>query len=152
MWLSVDPGTERKVLARFMVEPVSKQSLTTFDVRAFLALQKIWWEHPADLKNQTDFPLVYLRSSDDSPWDKFQWTEERVFEALAALPRHIIEPGPEKLNVVQDPTDNRILECALAAHVLYLITGDKGLLELKRYRWIHIVTPRAFLARLSKTQ
>jgi len=50
--------------------------------------------------------------------------------------------------VVDDPTDNRILEYALAADAGYLITGDKDLLDLKSYRSIKILTPRDFLSTL----
>src|SRR5437870_5464709 len=73
---------------------------------------------------------------------KLEWNHERVSQALRALPARIINPGPERLHVVADAPDNRILECALAANAPYLITGDKGLLDLKFYRSIQILTPR----------
>ena len=54
----------------------------------------------------------------------------------------------EPLNVIDsDPADNRVLECALAASVDFIISGDKHLLELKKFKGIEIVTPEDFLIR-----
>lgn len=55
-----------------------------------------------------------------------------------------------RLQVIRDdPTDNRVLECALAAQAQFLVTGDrKHLLPLKTYEGIQIVSPREFLALL----
>jgi putative PIN family toxin of toxin-antitoxin system len=46
--------------------------------------------------------------------------------------------------VCRDPDDDRILACAHEAHADYIVTGDEGLLVLKRYGAIRIVTPRNF--------
>ena len=51
--------------------------------------------------------------------------------------------------VLEDPEDNRILECAVEAEANYIITGDFHLLKLSRYRNIEVVNPGAFLERLS---
>ena len=51
--------------------------------------------------------------------------------------------------MVQDVDDHRILECAVAARVDYIITGDKRHLQaLKHFRGIQIVSPREFLDQL----
>jgi putative PIN family toxin of toxin-antitoxin system len=50
------------------------------------------------------------------------------------------------INVVSDPEDNKILASALSANAHYLITNDKALLELKKYRDITILEPIAFWA------
>lgn len=44
-----------------------------------------------------------------------------------------------------DPTDNMFLECALAAKAEFIISGDKHLLDLKKYKKIKIVSPSEFL-------
>jgi uncharacterized protein len=55
----------------------------------------------------------------------------------------------EKVTVIkQDPDDNRFLECALAGHADYIVSGDQHLLKLGSFRKTPIVTPRAFLNRL----
>ncbi len=51
----------------------------------------------------------------------------------------------EHVAVARDPEDNKIIECAAAAHAKVIITGDKGLLSLNRYREINILTPEDFL-------
>lgn len=46
----------------------------------------------------------------------------------------------EKLDIIKmDSDDNRILECALAGNVDYIISGDNHLLNLKEFRSIKIV-------------
>lgn len=45
-WAATHPLTEAKVLARIIVHTVDRRTLTTFDHRTCLALQKLWWERP----------------------------------------------------------------------------------------------------------
>jgi len=47
--------------------------------------------------------------------------------------------------VTEDPTDNRILECAAAGKSEYLVTGDNHLLKLKQYGGTKIVNATDFL-------
>lgn len=55
----------------------------------------------------------------------------------------------ESVNVIiDDPPDNRVLECALSANVDFVISGDKHLLNLKAFKGIAISSPEDFLARL----
>lgn len=52
----------------------------------------------------------------------------------------------QKLHVViDDPDDDKILECALDAQTNYIISGDKHLLKFETYKGIHIITARQFL-------
>lgn len=51
----------------------------------------------------------------------------------------------EHLAVARDPADNKIIECVAASNAKVIITGDKGLLSLNRYREIDILTPEDFL-------
>ena len=52
----------------------------------------------------------------------------------------------EKLEIItDDPKDNKILECTVAADADYIITGDRHLLELMEFRGIKIVKARQFL-------
>jgi len=53
------------------------------------------------------------------------------------------------LHVVQDdPDDDRVLECALAAGAAYIVSGDEHLLRLKEYQGTIVLTPREFVALL----
>ena len=53
---------------------------------------------------------------------------------------------PSRLSVIQaGPDDDRVLECALAGEVEFIVSGDKHLLALGNYRRIPILTVNAFL-------
>ena len=59
-----------------------------------------------------------------------------------------VEP-PDKLDIVKDdPSDNRVLECAVSSGAAYIITGDKHLLGLKELEGIVILSPTGFLTAL----
>ena len=78
---------------------------------------------------------------------KFRWSAARVREARTAIANFtiLVQPG-ESVNVVhEDEADNRILECALAARADAIVTGDRHLLGLRRFRGSRITTPREFL-------
>ena len=47
-------------------------------------------------------------------------------------------------NVCRDPNDNQVLADALVNKIEILITGDKDLLELKKYKGIKIISPKAY--------
>ena len=51
----------------------------------------------------------------------------------------------EFVEIVSDPEDNKFIECALASGAEFIITGDKSLLSIKKYKNIIIVTPEEFL-------
>jgi len=44
-----------------------------------------------------------------------------------------------------DPDDDRVLECAVAAHAEFIVSGDRHLLDLHPYRNIVVVQPARFL-------
>lgn len=47
--------------------------------------------------------------------------------------------------VKEDPADNKILECASEANCNFIVSGDKHLLRLKKFKGVKILTPRQFL-------
>ena len=51
----------------------------------------------------------------------------------------------EYVGISPDPKDNKFLECALAADARFIITGDKRLLSIKKYKSVRIITPEDFL-------
>ena len=58
--------------------------------------------------------------------------------AELVVPRHT-------LAVLQDEPDNRILECAVTGGANIIVTGDKEMLNLKRFAEIRIITLRELL-------
>ncbi len=79
--------------------------------------------------------------------DKFGWDEERLdryLRTLWNLGKKVVLL--HRVNAIQeDPDDNRILECALAADADVIVSGDRHLLRLGGYEGITILTPRDFL-------
>jgi uncharacterized protein len=55
----------------------------------------------------------------------------------------------KKLAVLNDEPDNRILECAVAGHADIIVTGDRAMLDLKKYQKIRILSLRQFLDEIS---
>ncbi len=71
-------------------------------------------------------------------------------EALSRVALNLTEIGEtvrlvERLKVLDDDSDNRILECAIAGNVDAIVTGDKAMLMLKKYRHIRIISLSEFL-------
>lgn len=56
----------------------------------------------------------------------------------------VLDEIPET-NIAPDPDDNPLLATALAGNADYLVTGDKGVLGLKRVEDVEILTARTFL-------
>ncbi len=75
------------------------------------------------------------------------WTEDELRAFLADLAALAIPtPGNLALTVIMDdPTDDRYLECAVEGAAHYIVSGDRHLLALQEYQGIRILTPRAFL-------
>ena len=63
-----------------------------------------------------------------------------------------INPGITFAEVKDDPDDNKILECAVAAAAEYIISGDNHLLKLREFRGIKIVNPAEFVAFLREVK
>lgn len=81
--------------------------------------------------------------------DKLAWSVERVDQARAEIATFTTHVSPtETLDVVKaDPTDNKVLECAVAAGSEAVVTGDKHLLTLGSFRGIDMITVSDFLQR-----
>jgi putative PIN family toxin of toxin-antitoxin system len=78
------------------------------------------------------------------------WSEEEIVAQLKLLSRvaSIVIPTDTLKVVVNDPDDDRILECAVAGNADLIVSGDQHLTKLKSYRGIGIVRPVDFLRTL----
>lgn len=78
---------------------------------------------------------------------KFSWTAPDV---MAVLQSYLVEATQVAIhgniaNACRDPKDDMVLECAVAAKAEIIVSGDKDLLDLRRYQGISIVTAREYL-------
>lgn len=112
--------------------------------------------NPARILDMAEAGEIRLSVSDDILTEvervlqrpKFGWTRKQIDDAIReflTFTEHV-EPK-QRIDVVKDdPTDNRILDYAIAERSEYLITGDKHLLKLREYGKVKIVTPATVCA------
>jgi len=58
----------------------------------------------------------------------------------------IIEPMT-KVSICRDSDDDKFISCAIDAKALYIISGDKDLLEIEKYEGVEIITAADFCLR-----
>lgn len=86
-------------------------------------------------------------------YPKFKLASQDVRGAIEELlPSAEVAAPKRRLRIIRrDPTDNRFLECALAANAQYLVSGDDDLLSLETFQGIRVVSVTEFLAILEGT-
>ncbi len=78
--------------------------------------------------------------------EKFDQSEEDIRSALKMISGSGVVLKPNvKVKILKDTPDNRILECALEAEADVVVTGDRHLLKLRKFREIPIVRLADFL-------
>ncbi len=73
----------------------------------------------------------------------FEYTDVELVSIMEKVLSFVTKVEPTKrLNVLkEDPSDDRIIECASEAEAEFIISYDKHLLKLKEYEEIKIITP-----------
>lgn len=71
---------------------------------------------------------------------------ERIQEIAELIKERasFISPS-EKIDIVRHKEDNKFIECALAAKANFLISTDKDLLSIEKYKDVNIATPHQFI-------
>lgn len=83
-----------------------------------------------------------LNELQDKLENKFQMERAIVLKYLTDLQKVMLVVQPrEKVKIVRDPDDNKILECALEAEADVVVSADKDLLVLKEFRGVKIIHP-----------
>ena len=78
---------------------------------------------------------------------KFSRDAEELSHVAVFLSELSVSVKPrQRLHVVKDEPDNRILECAIAGHADAIVTGDRALLALGEYRGVRLISLREYLA------
>lgn len=78
---------------------------------------------------------------------KFEMSDEDIEKHIQLILSHsqIVEPM-KKIDVIKkDPSDNKFLECAIEGKTDYIISGNRHLLELKKFKEIKILRAKEFL-------
>lgn len=79
--------------------------------------------------------------------NKFSWSNQDVSKAIKAINdiAEIVKPKKHLKFIKKDPTDDKIIEAAVAAKAEFIITGDSHLLDIKKHKNINILTTKSFL-------
>ena len=81
--------------------------------------------------------------------------DEMIRRKQGRLRRDILKPFIDSLKMIdpftkvevsRDPDDDKFISCAVDAKALYVVSGDKDLLEVGRYRFVEILTAAEFCA------
>jgi putative PIN family toxin of toxin-antitoxin system len=90
---------------------------------------------------------VLLDELDEKLRLKFELTADDSMIILTKLERtaDLVTPLVTLKVVIEDPDDNRVLECAIEGHADFIVSGDRHLLKLGSYESIPIMSVRRFL-------
>jgi putative PIN family toxin of toxin-antitoxin system len=91
-----------------------------------------------DLRRVLSYPRIRRRHG-------FSDEEIQLFVDALALAATVAVGDVEVEAVPDDPTDDKVLACALEARVDYVIASDEHLTQLGQFGGIPIVPPRRFL-------
>jgi putative PIN family toxin of toxin-antitoxin system len=80
-------------------------------------------------------------------YPKFEFSDKQKvgFKSLLSSVASFVETATELDIIKEDPTDNRILECAMVADVDFIVSGDEHLLSIKKFGRIEILMASEFL-------
>jgi putative PIN family toxin of toxin-antitoxin system len=83
---------------------------------------------------------------------KFKWSDEAISVNIGLLRRIFTVINPDILikAVRADHTDDKVIECAVGAGADVIISGDRHLLNLNKYKAIPILSPAEFLRTMMK--
>lgn len=87
-------------------------------------------------------------------YPKLGFTDEEIESFVSDLLGHASTvESPMKLEVIEeDPDDNRVLECAVAAGARRIVSGDHHLLDLEEYEGIEILNASQAIETLRPTE
>ena len=83
---------------------------------------------------------------------RYGYSEEEVEEFLRALREaaFLVRRWPRIQVVREDPADDQVLACALAAKAHYIVSKDEHLQKLREYQRIRILPTEAFLTLITR--
>lgn len=78
---------------------------------------------------------------------KFEYPQNKLITVENELASiiELVEPGARISVIKEDPDDDKIIECAVAAEANYIVSGDRHLLSYGKYGNIEIIKAAEFL-------
>lgn len=91
-----------------------------------------------------------LKEINDTLHRKFRFPvdDTNAFIEVITVNSYIVEPEERVRVVAADPSDNKVVECAIAGKAHFIVSGDRHLLDLREYRGIKVTNARKFLSLL----
>jgi putative PIN family toxin of toxin-antitoxin system len=82
-------------------------------------------------------------------YPKFRFSQAEITDYLILLmtAAEVVHPDFRIASIEADPSDDRVLECALAGRAEVIVSGDGHLLSLGEFEKIPILRAQAFLDR-----
>jgi len=85
---------------------------------------------------------------------RHQWSDEEIHLFVDSIAvAAILTPGHLEITAVkEDPSDDKVLVCAIEGKVDYIVASDEHLTRLENFSGIPIVPPRRFLELLQELE
>lgn len=85
---------------------------------------------------------------------KFKFSQDMAQLAVEEVRSYsrLVEISATLKAVAEDPDDDMVVECAVVGGAAYIVTGDKHLLALGKYREIEIVKASEFIGLISQSE
>ena len=121
-----------------------------------VTISALFWEgNPRKIYDLVSDGKLNMLLSDDMEkeiirvlgYEKFGLSPQEILPFLRNLRTHArhVETKSKIFVVIDDPTDNIFLECALDGSADFIISGDKHLLAIKVYKGVEIMRAGEFL-------
>ncbi|MBU2545347.1 putative toxin-antitoxin system toxin component, PIN family [Patescibacteria group bacterium] len=109
-------------------------------------LEKIYLKHTICFSEETlnELKEVLKYPQFSSHIENLSFSIEEFINTLTKK-AYIISNPPELSIIKEDKSDNKFLACALACQAFFIISGDKHLIKVKKFKNISIITPQEFL-------
>lgn len=119
-------------------------------VKASGRLVHLWLEGKVDVLVSPALREEYLHIFNRmrfGPREAVDWRERAMQKLLTEGNMTMVEPDIRLSVVREDPSDNRLIECAVCGGAGYIVSQDKHLLRVGEFQGVKILTAQAFLAR-----
>lgn len=119
-------------------------------VKASGRLVSLWLEGKIDVLISPALREEYLHIFDRmrfGPREAVDRRERAIQKLLSRENMTLVQPDFHLRVIKEDPSDNRLLECAVCGGAGYIVSQDRHLLQVGEYQGIKILTAHAFLSR-----